>query len=120
MLPSHLVQLEAMPLNANGKVDRKALPAPDFSSAIAEYVAPATLLEQQVAAIWSEILGIERIGMQDHLDDLGVNSLSYMRAIVALEEELDFEFLDEDMGAGKFVTVADVVRCIEKRVTAKV
>ncbi|UJF36277.1 phosphopantetheine-binding protein [Paenibacillus hexagrammi] len=58
--------------------------------------------------------------MLDHLEDLGVNSLSYMRAIVALEEEFGFEFEDGDMSAGRFVTVADVTASVEKRMRVNV
>ncbi|WP_260115444.1 non-ribosomal peptide synthetase [Paenibacillus hexagrammi] len=120
MLPSYMIQLPLMPLNANGKVDRRALPEPDLSASLTEYKPPVTELERKIVDIWSQILGIERIGMLDHLEDLGVNSLSYMRAIVALEEEFGFEFEDGDMSAGRFVTVADVTASVEKRMRVNV
>ncbi|WP_426454578.1 amino acid adenylation domain-containing protein [Paenibacillus sp. S-38] len=117
MLPAYVVRLESMPLNANGKVDRRALPLPDLGVSMLEYQAPESPIEIRVAAIWQELLGISKVGMLDHLADMGVNSLSYMRAIVAMEEEFDFEFPDEDMIPGKFMTIADVADYVEGRIS---
>ncbi|MEW9702770.1 AMP-binding protein, partial [Paenibacillus sp. SI8] len=117
MLPAYVVQLESMPLNANGKVDRRALPLPEPDVSVQMYKAPESPIEKGVAAIWKELLGISKVGMLDHLADMGVNSLSYMRAIVAIEEEFDFEFPDEDMIPGKFITVADVADYVESRIS---
>ncbi|WP_256548050.1 amino acid adenylation domain-containing protein, partial [Pseudomonas sp. 24 E 1] len=60
MVPAHLVFLERMPLNPNGKLDRQALPKPDASQSQQLWVEPVTELEQQVAAVWADILGAER------------------------------------------------------------
>ncbi len=62
MVPSAFVVLEALPLTSNGKVDRGALPAPEWSAGAALYVAPRTPAEEIVAEIWSEVLGVERMG----------------------------------------------------------
>ncbi|MGY4761753.1 non-ribosomal peptide synthetase [Paenibacillus caseinilyticus] len=117
MLPAYVVRLESMPLNANGKVDRRALPLPEPGASMQEYQAPESPIEIRVAAIWQEVLGISKVGMLDHLADMGVNSLSYMQAIVAIEEEFDFELPDEDMIPGKFITVADVADYVEGRIS---
>ncbi len=66
MVPAHLLFLERLPLSPNGKVDRKALPAPDASLLQEAYVAPRSELECQVAAIWQEVLKLQRVGLDDH------------------------------------------------------
>ena len=77
MVPGLWLRLDAMPLNANGKIDRRALPAPDRAVAarVAEHVAPRTELQQKLAAIWQEVLGVPRIGLADNLLDLGADSI---------------------------------------------
>ncbi|MBF0643913.1 non-ribosomal peptide synthetase, partial [Pseudomonas protegens] len=76
MLPSAFVTLRAWPLTPNGKLDRKALPAPD-SQALArrEYAAPQGEVEQAIAAIWQELLGLPQVGRQDNFFELGGHSL---------------------------------------------
>ncbi|MEL8001095.1 amino acid adenylation domain-containing protein, partial [Pseudomonas aeruginosa] len=66
MVPAHLMLLERMPLTVNGKLDRQALPQPDASLSQQAYRAPGSELEQRIAAIWSEILGVERVGLDDN------------------------------------------------------
>ncbi|HBP4241547.1 TPA: amino acid adenylation domain-containing protein, partial [Pseudomonas aeruginosa] len=63
MVPAHLMLLERMPLTVNGKLDRQALPQPDASLSQQAYRAPGSELEQRIAAIWAEILGVERVGL---------------------------------------------------------
>ncbi|WNG56955.1 amino acid adenylation domain-containing protein [Archangium gephyra] len=77
MVPAVIVLLETLPLTPNGKVDRKALPAPDSQRAGfgASYVAPESGLEQSLAAIWAEVLQLERVGADDNFFDVGGNSL---------------------------------------------
>ncbi|XJC76684.1 amino acid adenylation domain-containing protein [Delftia tsuruhatensis] len=74
MVPSAIVVLDALPLTANGKVDRKALPEPEMASA-QEYEAPQGELEETLAQIWAEVLGVERVGRQDGFFELGGHSL---------------------------------------------
>ena len=77
MVPSAFVTLEALPLTPNGKVDRKALPAPDGerSALPSTFVAPRTPVEQRLADIWSEVLGVERSACSDDFFELGGHSL---------------------------------------------
>ncbi len=77
MIPSTFVFLDALPLGPNGKVDRRALPAPDRARPRLEgpFVAPGTPLEQELAAIWAEVLGLDQVGIHDNFLDLGGHSL---------------------------------------------
>ncbi|MGB3403613.1 MAG: amino acid adenylation domain-containing protein [Microcoleaceae cyanobacterium] len=93
MIPAYFVFLDAFPLNSNGKVDRKALPAPDHSRSDLEekFVAPQTVLKQQMATIWSEVLEIHPLGINDNFFDLGGNSLLAARTIAKMQETLNQE-----------------------------
>ncbi|MEY9827944.1 amino acid adenylation domain-containing protein [Bradyrhizobium japonicum] len=76
MVPSAFVPIAALPLTVNGKLDRKALPAPaDEAYALAAYEAPRGEVETMLAGIWAELLGVERIGRHDHFFELGGHSL---------------------------------------------
>ena len=88
MIPAHLLFLEQLPLTPNGKLDRKALPAVDASQMQAAYVAPHSELEQQVAAIWQQVLDVERIGLNDHFFELGGHSLLAVNVVSRMALEL--------------------------------
>ncbi len=89
MLPSALVLLEALPLTSHGKVDRRALPAPEAERPqAAEPIAPRTELEAFVAGIWREVLKLDRIGVEDDFFELGGNSITGAVAINRLQQEL--------------------------------
>ncbi|KAF9574211.1 hypothetical protein EC968_007135 [Mortierella alpina] len=82
MLPSAIVRLDAFPLTNNGKVDRRALPVPDLSAFITEdYVPPEGVIETAVAAIWSEVLKIDKVGRHDNFFTLGGHSLLAVRLV---------------------------------------
>ncbi|WP_461418069.1 amino acid adenylation domain-containing protein, partial [Gordonia sp. GN26] len=86
MRPGTWVRLASMPLNTSGKVDRRALPAPDLGAA--EYVAPETADEETVAKLFAELLGIDRVGVTDSFFDLGGSSLSATRIAARVSNEL--------------------------------
>ncbi len=82
MLPSAFVFLEALPLTPNGKIDRRALPAPDLTQQLEEsFVAPRTEVEQKLAKIWAEVLGVEQVGIRDNFFELGGDSILSLQII---------------------------------------
>jgi amino acid adenylation domain-containing protein len=87
MVPSALVMLEALPLNANGKVDRRALPVPGPTQPPpGELAAPRDETESALAALWRELLGVERVGIHDNFFALGGHSLLAVKLIIRLRE----------------------------------
>ena len=88
MVPTDFVVLDALPLNANGKVDRDRLPEPDASQSRGhtEYVAPRNLVEEKIAEIWQEVLEIERVGVHDSFVSLGGHSLLSIQIAARIEE----------------------------------
>ncbi|OPY27897.1 MAG: Acetyl-coenzyme A synthetase [Methanobacterium sp. PtaU1.Bin242] len=92
MIPSHFIKLEKMPLNLNGKIDRKALPEPDGSiSTDTEYVAPRNEFEELLVEIWKEVLGVKKVGIEDNFFDLGGNSLTIINLLSRVLEETGIE-----------------------------
>jgi aryl carrier-like protein len=83
MIPSAFVMLEELPLTVNGKVDRRALPAPDSSRPKLEkvYVAPRNEREEKLAGIWSQVLGLEKVGVHDNFFELGGDSIIIIKII---------------------------------------
>ncbi|WMW47862.1 lichenysin non-ribosomal peptide synthetase LicA [Bacillus paralicheniformis] len=86
MVPSFWVQLDELPVTANGKVDRRALPQPDVEAQTAEYKAPLTETEQLLADIWQEVLGIDRIGITDNFFALGGDSIKGIQMASRLQQ----------------------------------
>jgi acyl carrier protein len=90
MVPSAIVRLAALPLTANGKLDRKALPAPDGEAVVQRaYEAPEGELEEQLAALWSELLGVAQVGRRDNFFELGGHSLLAVRLMSRIQSELE-------------------------------
>ncbi|HEX9937488.1 MAG TPA: amino acid adenylation domain-containing protein [Longimicrobium sp.] len=86
MVPAAFVALDALPLTGNGKLDRRALPAPaDDAAAVAagSYVAPGTAAEAELAEVWREVLGVERVGIDDNYFALGGDSIRGVRLVAA-------------------------------------
>jgi len=92
MIPSAFVGLDALPLTAHGKVDREALPAPEPEAGAARaggFEPPVTPVELAVAAAWSEVLGLERVGLRDDFFDLGGHSLLATQVVSRVRDALD-------------------------------
>ena len=111
MVPSSVTSIDALPLLPNGKLDRSALPTPERSIEDDGSSDPETALEQVIAGVWSELLGLERVGRNDNFFALGGHSLLAARIIARLSKEFEVElslrsFLQEP-------TIAALAREIE-------
>lgn len=85
MVPDAFIHLPELPLTRTGKVDRRALPAPNWSERLEEYVGPRTDLESRIAEVWCEVLGIQRIGIHDNFFEIGGHSLNATRIVLKLQ-----------------------------------
>jgi acyl carrier protein len=113
MVPSYFVFLDTLPLNPNGKLDRKALPAPDISQLHHRFVAPRTELEQQVAAIWAQVLKVEQVGLDDSFFELGGHSLLATQVNVRLHDVLGIEVGLKELF--EYPVLGEFVRNIEEK-----
>ncbi|WP_052709811.1 non-ribosomal peptide synthetase [Pseudoalteromonas piscicida] len=87
MLPSFFVLLDSLPLTANGKLDRNAMPEPDMLFSRKEYLAPRTEMEKILCTVWQEVLGVEQVGIRDNFFELGGHSLLVMQVISRLQQQ---------------------------------
>ena len=116
MIPSGYVMLEQLPLTANGKLDREALPEAALSRAgISEwYVAARTPVEEIMTGLWSEVLGVEQVGINDNFFDLGGHSLGATKMIsrvrAAFQVELPLRSLFE------MPTISGLSEVVEKAI----
>jgi len=89
MIPAYFMTLLEMPLNQNGKIDRKSLPMPDGNIETgAEYIAATNEIEEKLIAIWSDVLGVEKIGINDNFFELGGHSLKAIKMAAIIQREL--------------------------------
>jgi amino acid adenylation domain-containing protein len=92
MVPNAFVILAALPLTANGKIDRRALPPPESGSEASDkYVAPRTPMEEILATIWSEVLKVEKVGINDNFFELGGHSLLATKLVAQIRDRLKIE-----------------------------
>lgn len=92
MVPDTFVPLDSLPLTTNGKIDRQRLSEPPKSSTIDDnFVAPRTQLEEELAGLWSEVLKVERVGINDNFFDLGGHSLLATRLMFQLREHFNVD-----------------------------
>ena len=96
MVPAHLVLLAQLPLMGNGKLDRRALPAPDLELVQLHYQAPANALEEQLAQVWREVLNVTRVGVQDNFFELGGDSILSIQ-VVSRARQLGLQFTPRDL-----------------------
>ncbi|MEU5018279.1 non-ribosomal peptide synthetase [Streptomyces angustmyceticus] len=101
MVPSAFVVLDRLPLTANKKVDRQALPAPEGErpELARAYVAPRTPVEEQVARVWADVLGVDRVGIHDNFFSLGGHSLLAMRVVNGLADKVQVDVPVRDLFA---------------------
>ncbi|MCP4397917.1 MAG: amino acid adenylation domain-containing protein [bacterium] len=114
MIPAYFVELDAIPLTANGKVKRNGLPAPSESDLWrrTEYVTPRNTIEQAVWQVWQDILHISSFGIQDNFFDLGGHSLNATRAISRLQQELNAELTLQTFF--RYPTIAEQAKQIQQ------
>ncbi|HLP59192.1 MAG TPA: amino acid adenylation domain-containing protein [Candidatus Deferrimicrobium sp.] len=92
MVPRYFIFLEKMPLNFTGKIDRQGLPDPEEASVTESfYVAPTDEVEEKLAAIWQEVLGVEKVGIHDNFIQLGGHSLLVISIMAKVHQEFDVE-----------------------------
>ncbi|MFP7274481.1 amino acid adenylation domain-containing protein [Bacillus paralicheniformis] len=84
MIPAHLVELAALPLTQNGKLDRRALPEPETTAINTAYAPPRNQLEERLAVIWQEVLGVEKVGIEDSFFELGGDSIKALQVSARL------------------------------------
>jgi amino acid adenylation domain-containing protein len=113
MVPSAFVVLDALPLTANGKVDRRGLPAPEGRPEIGPYVAPRTPAEEALASIWREVLKVERVGVHDNFFELGGHSLVATQVIARICDVFEVEFPLRMLF--EVTTISTIARRIEER-----
>ena len=104
MAPSAFVKLEVMPLTPNGKVDRQALPAPEADAFVVQaYEAPQGETEEALAAIWQDLLGVEKVGRHDNFFDLGGHSLLAVQLLARIRQSLGQEVTLKELFAAPTV-----------------
>ncbi|MDJ0841406.1 MAG: amino acid adenylation domain-containing protein, partial [Acidobacteriota bacterium] len=118
MIPGALVILDELPLNPNGKIDRKALPKPETVTDEADFTAPRTPLETQLAEIWSEVMGLDQVSVRSNFFDLGGHSLMATRVVSRIRESLNVELPLENLFAN--ATIESLAACLSQNRNAAV
>ncbi|WPN28582.1 non-ribosomal peptide synthetase [Pseudomonas sp. P5_109] len=118
MVPTHLILLECMPLTANGKLDRRALPAPDPELNRQQYVAPSNELELTLAQIWCEVLNVEQVGLNDNFFELGGDSILSIQ-VVSRARQQGIHFSPRDLFQHQTVQTLAAVATRTEQVSAE-
>ncbi|MCK6187462.1 non-ribosomal peptide synthetase [Pseudomonas sp. EYE_354] len=118
MVPAHLIVLDSMPLTANGKLDRRALPAPDPEANRQQYVAPRNALEHTLAAIWAAVLNVQQVGLDDNFFELGGDSILSIQ-VVSRARQAGIHFSPRDLFQHQTVQTLAAVATRTERVTAE-
>jgi acyl carrier protein len=116
MVPSAFVVLDGLPLTSNGKLDRRALPAPEFTPAVG-YVAPRTEAERVLADIWAEVLGIEEVGVEDDFFELGGDSLHSMQLTSRTKAAFDVVLTLRDVLTAR--TISALAELVEEKILSE-
>ncbi|MGN8103740.1 non-ribosomal peptide synthetase [uncultured Pseudomonas sp.] len=118
MVPAHLIVLQSMPLTANGKLDRRALPEPDPEANRQAYVAPRSELEHSLAAIWCAVLNVEQVGLDDNFFELGGDSILSIQ-VVSRARQAGIHFSPRDLFQHQTVQSLAAVTTRSERVIAE-
>lgn len=120
MIPSHFVQINEIPLTANGKIDKKALPEPmGVVNTGIEYVPPDNEMEENLAEIWQKVLGLERIGVHDNFFDIGGNSILLIQMHTQIEKRYPAKVTMTDLFAYTTISALAKVMSMEKEIEYK-
>jgi amino acid adenylation domain-containing protein/non-ribosomal peptide synthase protein (TIGR01720 family) len=114
MIPSAFVVLDELPLTRNGKLDRDALPAPEFQSTLGKHVAPRNDAEAELARIWAEVLGVDRVGVEDDFFELGGDSILSIQ-VVSRARKAGFGMTPRDLF--RYLTIAVLAASVSEVVT---
>jgi acyl carrier protein len=118
MVPSAFVVLDELPLNRNGKLDRKALPAPELGMVGgADYVPPRTEAETVLAGIWSEVLGVKRVGVEDNFFELGGDSLRRLQLTSRVKAAFGVTLTPRDVQTAR--TVSALAELVEEKILSE-
>ncbi|AKS08856.1 non-ribosomal peptide synthetase [Pseudomonas trivialis] len=118
MVPTHLIVLDSMPLTANGKLDRRALPQPDPDANRQQYVAPRNELESTLAAIWCAVLNVQQVGLDDNFFELGGDSILSIQ-VVSRARQAGIHFSPRDLFQHQTVQTLAAVATRSEQVTAE-
>jgi amino acid adenylation domain-containing protein/non-ribosomal peptide synthase protein (TIGR01720 family) len=118
MVPAHLMVLDSMPLTANGKLDRRALPQPDPDANRQQYVAPRNELEQTLAAIWCAVLNVQQVGLDDNFFELGGDSILSIQ-VVSRARQAGIHFSPRDVFQHQTVQTLAAVATRSEQVSAE-
>ena len=118
MVPAHLIVLDSMPLTANGKLDRRALPQPDPEANRQQYVAPRNPLESTLAAIWCAVLNVPQVGLDDNFFELGGDSILSIQ-VVSRARQAGIHFSPRDLFQHQTVQTLAAVATLVEQVTAE-
>ncbi|MGY3321976.1 non-ribosomal peptide synthetase [Pseudomonas sp. TE3911] len=118
MVPAHLIVLDSMPLTANGKLDRRALPQPDPEANRQQYLAPRNELESTLAAIWCAVLNVQQVGLDDNFFELGGDSILSIQ-VVSRARQAGIHFSPRDLFQHQTVQTLAAVATRSEQVTAE-
>nr|WP_314561314.1 non-ribosomal peptide synthetase [uncultured Pseudomonas sp.] len=118
MVPAHMIVLDSMPLTANGKLDRRALPQPDPEAYRQQYVAPRTELEGTLAAIWCAVLNVQQVGLDDNFFELGGDSILSIQ-VVSRARQAGIHFTPRDLFQHQTVQTLAAVATRAEQISAE-
>lgn len=118
MIPSYFIQLDRIPINSSGKIDRKSLPKPEVNIKVNnKHEAPRNEIEQKLERIWEEVLGIEQVGLNDNFFELGGHSLKAIQVINLIEKRMNIKVELSDLF--NKATIASLAEIIAEAVISK-